>query len=217
MTTATRAASPGSRTRHAPLIWVACGAAGAGLALFASGRTWETVTFGGGPAGSRPAPVPLAGGDLAPFIGPLALAALAAVLAVFATRGLWRRLVGVVIGLFGAGIVVGAARALTAGHAISVARERTTMTGGDMVIVSSAWAWPGAAAAGGVLLVLAGVLAVARGGRWPGMSDRYDRAGSPPEGAGTESTARPQRPGQAERSLWDALDRGVDPTDGRSG
>ncbi|MGE7467635.1 Trp biosynthesis-associated membrane protein [Brevundimonas sp. NPDC003935] len=49
-----------------------------------------------------------------------------------------------------------------------------------------------------------GIVAIVRGGRWAGMSARYDR------GAGK---ARAEV--KDDRALWDALDRGDDPTDPR--
>jgi hypothetical protein len=61
--------------------------------------------------------------------------------------------------------------------------------------------WPLLAAAGGLAVVAAGVLTTARGGRaWPAMGARYERA--------TSSATRPGTDG-----MWDALDRGEDPTD----
>jgi hypothetical protein len=58
--------------------------------------------------------------------------------------------------------------------------------------------WPYAAIAGGGLLVAAGALVVVRGRSWSSMSARYDAPVQKPPG---------------EASLWDALDRGEDPTD----
>lgn len=50
--------------------------------------------------------------------------------------------------------------------------------------------------------------ALLRGGRWPGMSDRYHRKGH--ASGGTGSVAAESAP--SERALWDALDEGTDPT-----
>ncbi|RCG33037.1 TIGR02234 family membrane protein [Sphaerisporangium album] len=216
--TATRApeASPEGRARRGLLAWLVLGVAGAVLALASSGRTWATITLGGGAGAARTPPVPLTGGEIAPVLSPLALAALAAVVAVLATRGPWRGLVGAVLGLIGlalAGAVAGGAA--SSSRLVSLAEERTTVTGADVAAVAHAWAWPVAAAAGGVMLLAAGVLAVARGARWPGMSERYDRPGGASGEDGRPAAGREGRAGRsAERSLWDALDRGVDPTDG---
>ncbi|MEU9885749.1 TIGR02234 family membrane protein [Sphaerisporangium sp. NPDC051011] len=213
--TATRVpeASPEGRSRRGLLAWLALGVAGAVLALASSGRTWATVALGGGAGVARTAPVPLTGGEIVPVLSPLALAALAAVVAVLATRGVWRGLVGAVLGLIGlalAGAVAGGVA--SSPRLVSLAEERTTVTGAATAAVAHTWAWPAAAVAGGVLLLAAGVLAVARGARWPGMSERYDRPGRGSGGSAPASEGRAGRP--VERSLWDALDRGVDPTEG---
>jgi hypothetical protein len=58
--------------------------------------------------------------------------------------------------------------------------------------------WPLLAAAGGLAVAAAGALTIARGRRWPAMGARYERA----------AVTRPGTDG-----MWDALDRGEDPTD----
>jgi uncharacterized membrane protein (TIGR02234 family) len=76
--------------------------------------------------------------------------------------------------------------------------------------------WPALALVAGVLGVLAGLLIVLRGRRWPGMGRRYERtrtAGQP--AAGPDAPARPARPETDEdrhQAAWKALDRGDDPT-----
>lgn len=55
--------------------------------------------------------------------------------------------------------------------------------------------WPALCALGGGAVAAAGALAVVRGRRWSGMGTRYERA-APVTGS----------------DLWDALDRGEDPT-----
>ncbi|MFC4532884.1 TIGR02234 family membrane protein [Sphaerisporangium dianthi] len=198
-------------TRRGLLAWVAAGAAGAGMLLLATGRTWAEVSYPAAPGGgARGGVVALSGGDLAPVLGPLAMACLAAVVAVLATRGLWRRVVGALIALLGAAAAVAAWQGSSAAHAAEVAGARGTLTGLAGLVASPEWAWPSLAVAGGLVLVAAGVIAVARGGRWAGMSDRYERRGARPGGPG----AGGERPGGSERSLWDALDQGVDPTEG---
>jgi hypothetical protein len=54
--------------------------------------------------------------------------------------------------------------------------------------------------AGGLLVLAAGVIAVVRGRRWAQMGSRYDAPGA----------ARLSAEGSP--ALWDALDRGEDPT-----
>jgi hypothetical protein len=66
-------------------------------------------------------------------------------------------------------------------------------------VARAAPGWPLVAALGGLLIAGAGAVALARGRSWPGMGTRYDRP------------ARASRPESAVE-LWDALDRGDDPT-----
>ncbi|NEC25827.1 TIGR02234 family membrane protein, partial [Streptomyces sp. SID8111] len=68
-------------------------------------------------------------------------------------------------------------------------------------------AWPYVAAAGGLLILLAGVLALRYGRLWPAMSGRYERDGTP-RPRRRPAAVDPDRP----EDLWKALDRGEDPT-----
>jgi hypothetical protein len=62
--------------------------------------------------------------------------------------------------------------------------------------------WPLLAALGGALLVVVGALAAARGSVMPRLGARYDAP-----------TSRPRdQPPDEDRSLWEALDAGEDPT-----
>ncbi|GII76902.1 membrane protein [Sphaerisporangium rufum] len=197
-----RRRAPGGRERPACAV---AAAAGAGLVLVAAGRTWATVRLSGG-LGGPARPVAVGGGELAPALVPLALAALAAMVAVFAARGALRRGIGAVICLLGPAIAVAALRGATAGRAAEAAAEHSTLSAAARAAsVSVVWAWPAATLAGAAALLAAGLLAAVRGGRWPGMSGRYERAAA--------AAPRSARPAGA-RSLWDALDRGDDPTAG---
>ena len=60
----------------------------------------------------------------------------------------------------------------------------------------SATAAPVLAAAGALLVVAAGLVTLARAGQWPGLGARYDAPRAP----------------RREESLWEALERGHDPT-----
>lgn len=179
-------------------IWLAGCVAGAALVLLASGRDWFTVTYG-----TRQVAVSAA--ELAPALGPAAWAALAAVVAVLATGGLWRRVVGAVMALCGAGAVAASWWGSGAGAALRISAEHAPIASEAVPRVASVLAWPLIASAGGLLLLAGGVAAVIRGGRWPGMSDRYERQG-PDKGPA------PTRSAPSERALWDALDEGADPT-----
>lgn len=60
--------------------------------------------------------------------------------------------------------------------------------------------WPVLTMVAAVVIAAAGVATVRFSGRWPEMSARYERAGGDP------------KPKASEAALWDALDRGEDPT-----
>jgi len=161
---------------------------GTGLAAFAATRTWAVeLTI-------RPAPLPATrvtrtGGDLLPWLPALALVGLAAAGAVLATRGVVRRLVGVLLTLLGLGVAAGAAYGgfVTARGEVSVG-------------------WPVLCALGGVGAAVAGAVTAVRGATWPVMGARYERGGSTAAGV-------PARGGVGDTAaVWDALDRGEDPT-----
>lgn len=169
---------------------------GAGLVLLAAGRPWATASVAGLPG--RPFIEP-SGGDLAPIVTGLGLAALAGGLAVLATRGIARTLVGAFLVLAGLGVVGGLLAVLTDleralhGPAVDAAGYTSAVVENEQ-----ATGWPLAASAGAVLVAAAGLAVMVRGRRWPGMSSRYERGGDN------------RRDGPA--SLWDALSRGDDPT-----
>jgi len=130
--------------------------AGAGLALFAATRTWSVDVV------TRPEPLPdlstaRSGGDLLPWLPPLAVVGLAGAGAIVATRGWARRWLGVLLLLVGLGVAAGGAYGL----------GETT-------------AWALASVAGGLALAAGGAFAAARGPSWPGLGTRYERAARRP-------------------------------------
>jgi len=170
--------------------------AGAVLCLVASGMSWGEAQ-GSGPA---PASVTVTGGELLPAAQAVGLLALAAILAVHATRRWGRRVVG--------GLVV-VAGLTTAVWASAIARELPSRvlqradvpTGaGDLTSASGHAAGALLAIAGGVLIAASGVAVLVKGPRWPGMGARYARP-APERSAASDA-----------RSAWEALDRGEDPT-----
>ena len=170
--------------------------AGAGLVLLALSRPWLTARIGAAP----PLPgrtVTLTGSAFAPGARALGLVGLAGVAALPATRRWGRAAVGALLVLAGAGIVVVVARVLS--DPASAARGTEAFRTGFAVTSSpSLGAWPYVAILGGVLLLSSGALAVLRGRGWAAMGERY------------EAPAAPKPVGEA--SLWEALDRGEDPT-----
>jgi peptidoglycan/LPS O-acetylase OafA/YrhL len=123
------------------------------------------------------------GNHVAQAVRPLALVALAGAAALLATRRWGRIAVGILIVAAGAGTAVAAVVATDPPGSVHLPAWR-------IVTVIAA-----------VPVVLAGGAAAARGYRWSVMSARYDAPG-----------AR-QRVQDPDVALWDALDRGDDPTD----
>ncbi len=206
-------------------ISVATLLAGGGLALLAGSQVWLTVTV------HRQQPLPdvvarLPGRTVEPATAGIAVAALAAAVALIATAGLWRRIVGVLVVAAGialgwrsaAGISASPARALTlvlqhrAGTVLN-----TTDVGVDRIV-----AWPLLSAAAGVLVVLAGASAALSGHRWRGLSSRYEAPTSIEATVSGTSVPRtlvvvtPEEQlrtrSAAAAALWNRVDRGEDPT-----
>lgn len=195
-------------------------ALGAGAALLLAAQTWQRLTA------AREGPfatvqVSMTGRDVDPAGTALALVALAGVVALLATKGRWRRLVGMVVALAGGFMIVRALLsigAVSAGRAQSFIAERrqTVSTPADTrVTIETVTAWPVLSALCGLLVLVAGGLVAVRGGRWQGMSARYERE-RPPAPVTDAVTDTPEdaaeREGKAAATMWTALDRGDDPT-----
>jgi uncharacterized membrane protein (TIGR02234 family) len=169
------------------LTLLAC-AAGAGLALYAVTRTWSVeVTPRVGVSDLRTVRT---GADVVPWVVGVALVALAGTGALPATGGVARRVLGGLLALAGAVVVAGAVTG-RAGLDPGAAGAGGTV-------------WPVACAAGGAIIVAGGLVAVRHGRHWPAMSARYERKPATPQ-------PKPPATGDA-RAVWDALDRGEDPT-----
>jgi uncharacterized membrane protein (TIGR02234 family) len=194
--------------RRALALALASGAVGAALALVAAGRVWSSSTA---PFAGKSLPVTATGGDITGLPSALALVGLAALVAVFAVRRTARVVVALLLALCGAGTVAGALLGTRDTGALQdAAAQASGLTHSGIGDVSVS-AWPYVSALGGLLLLLAGLLAVWFGGRWPSMASggsRYERPTRAPRRA-----ARPLDPDRPE-DLWQALDRGEDPTHG---
>ncbi|MQT00311.1 TIGR02234 family membrane protein [Streptomyces jumonjinensis] len=181
------------------------GALGAAVVLLTSGRTWAegTASVAGGAL-----PLDVSGSDVNGLPTALAVVGLAALVAVFAVRGKGRRLVSALLALSGAGAAVGAFLGASDREALDAAAVQHTGDPHATIDALTHTAWPYVTLVGGALILLAGVLALRYGGRWPAMSGRYERDGSPR--ARKAPAVDPDRP----EDLWKALDRGEDPTGG---
>ncbi|WP_194917028.1 TIGR02234 family membrane protein [Catenulispora rubra] len=172
------------------------------IAWASAGRPWATGVAGVAPNTLK---VTASGDDLSAGVTALGLTALAGALALFATQRLARRLVGVLLIAAGVGVAVYAFGEHGASHASRVLADKAAAKGYATRSMDAHMAsWWILATVGGVLVVLAGVAAVVRGATWPGMSSRYENAAS-------KTAARAADTGTA-KDLWDALDRGEDPT-----
>lgn len=180
------------------------GALGAAVALLATRQQWSegTATVAGGAF-----PLTAKGSDVTGVPAALAVVGLAALVAVFAVRRAGRLAVAALLALSGAGTVVAALFGASDSAALD---EKAAEASGDTsatVEALSHTAWPYVAAVGGVLLLLAGLLALRYGRLWPAMSGRYERNGAP-RPRRKPASVDPDRP----EDLWKALDRGEDPT-----
>ncbi|WP_123663579.1 Trp biosynthesis-associated membrane protein [Actinocorallia herbida] len=178
-------------------------AAGAALVVFATGRVWAQAAFAGSGSGHTSGMSDLTGADLS-ATGALGWAALAAMAAVFAVRGAARIAVGALLALLGAGTVLLALTATDASSARAalLGDSGTIVVGSTDAVTVAATAWPWLAAAGGLVIALAGLWTAVRGRAWPGMSARYERGARPAKAAAPDDPA----------ALWKSLDRGEDPT-----
>ncbi len=174
------------------------------MVLFAVGRPWVELVA------RRPSPLPdvtlaLSGRTLEPLVAGLGVVGLAGVVGLLATRRWGRLAVAAIVALSGVAVLVTSLTRLAAPDAAE-ARDRLTDSGraaGAAVVTATAHpGWPLLAAAGGLLLALGGLAALARSRRWPAMSARYETP-----------AARTERP-RTDAAVWDALDRGDDPTAG---
>jgi uncharacterized membrane protein (TIGR02234 family) len=201
---------------------LAAGAVGAGLIVLAVRQTWAHAIF----IPPRPLPpqdIPVTGQQLVPLAGALALAALACLAAVIATRSAARRVAGVLLAALGVGAVAAAGAGVSAASVLATAQSDAaagalggSTTGGAspggashaIVIAGSAGQavmtgapWRAAAVAGAVAVILAGLATVWRGPRWPVMSARFDRPGQQQTPRATDSA-----------TIWESLSRDQDPT-----
>jgi uncharacterized membrane protein (TIGR02234 family) len=207
------------------------GAVGAGLVLLAVRQRWAQAVFTP-PKPLSPQVVSVSGSDLVPLAGALALAALAGLAAVIATRGTLRRAAGVLLALFGAGAGAAVLTTVTAATVVSVAASKVASpesaaisgaagsttsgsTGGESFVVSGSAGqaimagapWHAAVLIGALLIFAAGLATALRGTDWPVMSARYDAPGT----RGPAGRGAGPRPRDA-ATMWESLNEGHDPT-----
>ncbi|MFJ2894614.1 TIGR02234 family membrane protein [Streptomyces sp. NPDC087218] len=195
--------APGSRRSLAAGLLL--GAAGATVVLLSSGQTWAEgrASVGGGFL-----PLSAEGQDVTGVPAALAVVGLAALVAVFAVRGAGRLVVAGLLALSGLGAALSACLGAVDRAALDEKAAQSTGDAQATIDALSHTAWPYVTAAGGLLILLAGLLALRYGKRWPTMSGRYERDGTPRPRRAARTAPDPDRP----EDLWKALDRGEDPT-----
>ncbi|GAA2954774.1 MULTISPECIES: TIGR02234 family membrane protein [Streptomycetaceae] len=181
------------------------GAAGATVVLLASGQTWAE---GRAAVGGGTLPLTADGQDVTGLPAALAVVGLAALVAVFAVRSSGRTLVAGLLALSGLGAGLSAYAGASDSQALDEKAAQTTGNASATIQALSHTAWPYVTAVGGLLILLAGLLALRYGSRWPAMSGRYERDGTPRPRKAPRTAPDPDRP----EDLWKALDRGEDPT-----
>lgn len=171
------------------------------VALFAVTRAWATATV-------RTPGVPVdkvqaSGADGAPVLVILAIVVVAAGLAVVASGGWIRQLVGLTIAAIAAWAAVRALSLDISGAPMARALRDSPANLGGVHPVPDVSSWPMVATvAFGVAAVL-GLCVVLFGRQWPRMGSRYER----PASAGSKPTEFLE-----EADVWRALDDGRDPT-----
>ena len=163
------------------------------LILIALGRTWVTATYS--ESGFPSVSLSLSANQLDSSVNGIVLAAIASALGAIATRGVFRRMVGVVIALLGCGVVF---------TTVSLINNLDQLVGlqfeqaigrevSGWVAETSILAWP--VAVSGLVVTMCG-LVIAIKSFDGGMSKRYER-----------NTDR-----KSELTPWQAMDQGIDPT-----
>ncbi|MBN9214300.1 MAG: peptidase [Microbacterium sp. SCN 70-200] len=182
---------------------------GGTIAIIASTQTWLEVTLRVGATTSLPVP----GAAAFPLLAPLSLAALALGLALSIVGRVLRYVFGVIAAAIGVGLLIGSGRIGIEQPLDAVAAAVTEATGlsgasaiADLVASLAVTAWPFAAAAAGVLVLVGGLLTVLTAHRWRAGGRRYRR-----DAAVTDAPSG-SRPYDAIDS-WDDLSHGQDPTD----
>ncbi|GAB2704470.1 TIGR02234 family membrane protein [Nocardia thraciensis] len=212
----------------------------AAIALWASSRmAWVTLVSSDGL--TQPRTHRLNGGEWFGALTPLALVLVAAIAAVFATRGWLRRVLGVVIALLAAvAAVPGYALVTGRGQLAERAATLAELPARAQVDQVTSASFPAVLSlVGAVAAFGAGVLLARMPRETARLSGKYDnpvfrRAAAADQVAAQQAKTAERQPGGdakagasqpdsaapdqlSERVLWDALDAGADPTDDQPG
>jgi len=152
----------------------------------------------------------LAGAQWAAATTPLALALLAAIAAAFAVRGRALRVVSIAVAAVAVAAAVPAVQLLTGGGDPEAAARIAELPARATVTLVDVSPMPAVLTIVGALLALVAAVALWRTPReQAGLSSKYDSPGARRDAAARRSgTDEPM----TERTLWDAMDAGEDPT-----
>lgn len=191
------------RSRSLSVLGIVLGGA---LGLIASTQTWIFVTVTDG----APEPLEIAGATALAVLAPLSLAALALGVALSIIGRALRHAFAIIAVAIGAVLIWLTATVLTGppvAYVASVVTETTGISGessvGSLVNSMTLTAWPAVALASWVIIVLAGVLALATAHTWKSSGKKYEQSAA--------HHAKSSGPLDAVDS-WDDLSRGDDPT-----
>lgn len=185
--------------RRTPGFSVIACAVGGFLVLLTSGRQWAHTPGVTGAAGATSTSgLTVTGHQVSASIPAVAYALLALAVAIVASSGVMRRVVGAVVtGIGVATVVIGFYFRGQVSTALASQEQGAT----GRAIHASANGWWVLVVLGGVLAVGAGLMTALASGQWSQMSEKYD--------APAAATAK-KDPAAV---TWDALDRGEDPTE----
>ncbi|MFV0434525.1 MAG: Trp biosynthesis-associated membrane protein [Leucobacter sp.] len=172
-----------------------------GAALIAGSQTWVSFMLEGTHSLEQ-----LTGHELNSALSPVAIAIVAAALALTIAGTVFRRVLGGLVFLLGAGLAALSLSVVSAplGAVSGRLTELTGIVGGGS---EAALSWIEVSAAGyvsvaaGVLAALLGIVAVVTGGKWAAAGRRYDSAPQRVDTSGDRI------------SEWDALSEGHDPSE----
>lgn len=183
-------ASNGSSTRHYVMV-LAVIAAGSAVGWWATSSAWAIAqeSLLGGSEGSLAqaiAQTPIMASALVPVATTMPIVGFAGLAGVIGSRGVLRRIVGIFI------VLAGALLAWSGLQTATSLRVGDVVSAGEVVAVSLVY--PILTACAGVAMASAGVLVVVFARRWPHLGTKYERTSDRP------------------RDAWEAMDRGLDPT-----
>lgn len=176
---------------------------GSALVLLAVRRPWLSYASSGDLT-IRGLTTEVRGTAVAGAAQALSLVGIAGVIAIAATKGVGRVVVGAIVALAGVLVVAQVVDLLGSGlgHRLATSGcHGRCLLSQEQYDASPTWAWPVLTLVGGLLMAAGGVLVAWRGRRWAALSSSYE-----------VPTAREAQPPVTDKGTWDALDRGDDPT-----